>query len=123
MFASSELDAFVFGLKFTEEGVASLLATPTLYIPPGDHNLNGLVNAADYVIARKNGSSEQYDIWRAHFGEPSGTGSFAANSIPEPSHLILLAVGVTGLAGCRGFFAPGRNRRRRRLPQIGELIR
>jgi hypothetical protein len=79
---------------------------------PGDYNDDGSVDAADYVMWRKNVGAPagilpndidggiigpaQYATWRAYFGEPSGVGTaVAANSstnatVPEPSSLILL---------------------------------
>jgi hypothetical protein len=58
---------------------------------PGDFNGNGSVNAADYVVWRKNdGSTEGYNEWTANFGNTSGSGSLA--SVPEPAGLMLLAV-------------------------------
>lgn len=55
---------------------------------PGDFNTDGSVNAADYVVWRKDDSSnEGYIDWRANFGNPSGSGSLAA--IPEPTAAVL----------------------------------
>jgi hypothetical protein len=63
---------------------------------PGDFNSDGRVNAADYVVWRKNDSSnEAYNEWRANFGATSGSGSLA--SVPEPSGLMLLVA----LGACR----------------------
>ena len=53
---------------------------------PGDFNGDGIVDAADYVIWRKNdGSQVGYDMWRSHFGQTAsgnrhagGSGSHAA---------------------------------------------
>ena len=46
---------------------------------PGDYNNDGTVDAADYVVWRKNdGTQGGYDTWRANFGQPlpgSGSGS------------------------------------------------
>jgi T5SS/PEP-CTERM-associated repeat protein len=73
----------------------------------GDYNQNGFVDAADYVVWRKNeGTTDplpndpiggtigqgQYDQWRAHFGQTAGRGAGAeANTtVPEPATLALL---------------------------------
>ena len=41
---------------------------------PGDFNANGTVDAADYVVWRKNGGPPaDYNQWRAHFGETTLT--------------------------------------------------
>jgi hypothetical protein len=67
---------------------------------PGDYNNNGAVDAADYVVWRKNDGTQQgYDIWRANFGRTADTGAAAgANAaVPEPT---ALAVFVAALIGC-----------------------
>ena len=73
----------------------------------GDYNANGFVDAGDYILWRKylgqsvtlpNDSTPgtgpgDFDVWRAHFGQPPGSGSTSGNlqtsSIPEPSSAIL----------------------------------
>ncbi len=98
-----------------------------------DYNRNGIVDAADYVIWRKqNGTSvpmgtgadgngdgmvnaADYNLWRAHFGLPAGAGSGGSLStgvVPEPMSGALLAVGVLGM------LMIARNPRRRLLPAI-----
>ena len=78
----------------------------------GDYNNNGTVDAADYVLWRKNNntavtlpndatpgtSPADYTVWRSHFGQPPGSGSGAsANAaIPEPATFLLLMFGVAG---------------------------
>ena len=66
---------------------------------PGDYNGDGTVDAADYVVWRKNdGTQSGYDNWRANFGLTAGSGSGAsANAaVPEPSTLIVLVVALIG---------------------------
>ena len=42
----------------------------------GDFNADGRVDAADYVVWRKNGGTRQeYDAWRANFGQSASPGS------------------------------------------------
>ena len=74
----------------------TLAAAPTL---PGDFNHDGTVDAADYVVWRKNPggiyTQNDFNIWRAHFGQTTGavlgaTGSASAPATPEPSSLALL---------------------------------
>jgi len=72
---------------------------------PGDFNFDGTVDAADYVVWRKNaGLSTEYDEWKAHFGEmggvEEGTGSIAGGraTVPEPSALALIVLGCVVLA-------------------------
>jgi hypothetical protein len=85
----------------------------------GDFNDDGKVDAADYVVWRKNeGTLDEYNTWRTNFGRTTGGGdgsvaSFAAKSaVPEPSTVLLI------MAGC--FAAGGTSRilggRRHSLP-------
>jgi len=66
---------------------------------PGDLNGDGVVDAADYVVWRKNGGDPTgYDAWRAHFGEPAGansSGAVANSTIPEPTTIELLIFAVS----------------------------
>jgi hypothetical protein len=64
----------------------------------GDFNWDGVVDASDYVMWRKNdGTQGAYDTWRAHFGETIGDRSLsnatdaalADATVPEPTALAL----------------------------------
>ena len=78
-------------------GVLSVMSS----ILPGDFNVDGTVNAADYTVWRNGlGSTyteEDYELWKSHFGMSTGSGSAANASLqaaaPEPSGLIALAIG------------------------------
>jgi hypothetical protein len=71
---------------------------------PGDFNEDGAVDAADYVVWRKNPggmfTADDYDLWRANFGRLAlGTvGSLIANEVtapvPESETLWLLTIGL-----------------------------
>jgi T5SS/PEP-CTERM-associated repeat protein len=78
---------------------------------PGDYNLNGAVDAADYVVWRNslgetgtdlaadgNGNSQvdagDYEVWRANFGQTAAASTLASNSIPEPRALTMFLVGL-----------------------------
>lgn len=65
----------------------------------GDFNLDGQVDAADYVLWRKNSDSflpATYDTWRANFGNPPGSGAgLGAVAVPEPGAFLLLIAAVT----------------------------
>jgi autotransporter-associated beta strand protein len=64
---------------------------------PGDFNFDDFVNAADYVVWRKNGMSQaQFNTWRANFGNTFGSGSsaIAFTTVPEPTAVLLLLAGV-----------------------------
>jgi hypothetical protein len=70
----------------------------------GDYNHSGVVDAADYVLWRKdpaaNGGPTGYDTWRANFGKTSGLAS-GQTAIPEPSALVLLVIGSLAGNGLR----------------------
>ncbi|HEY3395990.1 MAG TPA: PEP-CTERM sorting domain-containing protein, partial [Lacipirellulaceae bacterium] len=69
----------------------------------GDFNDDGAIDAADYVVWRKGlgtkYTSNDYDVWRAHFGETAGIGSLFHASVPEPatSLLLILATAISCL--------------------------
>ena len=91
----------------------------------GDFNNNGVVDAADYVVWRKNEGttnslpndngiggtvgSAHYNLWRSNFGNPvSGSGAgLSISAVPEPTTLALAALMAVG--GC-SLSAPGRRR-------------
>jgi fibronectin-binding autotransporter adhesin len=96
-------------LNVTSAGVAPGVA--------GDYNGNGVVDMADYVLWRNGGplqnegstvgtvDASDYDFWRAHFGNTSGSGSSlgSGSAVPEPGSLMLLLVAA-------GAILAGRNR-------------
>jgi hypothetical protein len=106
----------------TEPGV-SILAGAMAPALPGDYNGNGEVDAADYVLWRKNNglmggatpaqgdgtgdgnvTVEDYNFWRTNFGNSAGTGALAGNGaslqgVPEPSSLLLTALGAIVFIG------------------------
>lgn len=74
---------------------------------PGDHNGDGFVNAADFVLWRDSKSDDMggYEEWRANFGNSVGSNGMGS-AVPEPGTLALL-MGPFVLWGCvarlRGF--------------------
>jgi hypothetical protein len=75
---------------------------------PGDYNVDGKVNTADYVLWRKNpgaygGDPAGYNTWRANFGNPPGNGSSLgdAGTVPEPGTILLAAMGGLGWLATR----------------------
>jgi formylglycine-generating enzyme required for sulfatase activity len=92
----------------TEEsdGIGFRVATSggAAIVIPGDFNSDRVVDAADYVVWRKNdsGDVEGYNMWRANFGR-TGAAAAAASAnapaagqtgVPEPESLLLLLMAV-----------------------------
>jgi hypothetical protein len=96
------------------------ISTPRVSTLYGEYNDNGVVDAADYVMWRKNlGSSvtlsndqtpgfvtqPDFDVWRGNFGIvgilTGGGASIDSASVPEQSSLLLLAIGAISLLGYR----------------------
>ena len=61
----------------------------------GDYNSDGSVDAADYVVWRKNdGTPDEYNTWRTNFGRTSALAHGSAlAAVPEPQSIALFAVG------------------------------
>jgi hypothetical protein len=86
------------------EWIRAELPTPGL---PGDFNGDGAVDAADYVVWRHGLGSPytqaDYDIWKAHFGETTGSGASATGSanvntaVPEPCAIVLAAIALASI--------------------------
>ena len=78
--------------------VLNLIAAPM----PGDHNGDGVVDAADYVVWRKTDSANNqgYLDWRANFGNSRGAELTTNAAVPEPTAacLAITLVGVFSLA-------------------------
>jgi hypothetical protein len=75
----------------------------------GDFNEDDKVDAADYVVWRKNGanplpndnglatSAERFDLWRANFGNMAPGSGSGVGAVPEPSAIVLVLLGAIGL--------------------------
>jgi hypothetical protein len=65
----------------------------------GDFNGDTKVDAADYVLWRKDPAAflpADYNTWRSNFGAGNGAGSgVGADSVPEPGSVLLLVLGAT----------------------------
>jgi autotransporter-associated beta strand protein len=114
-YGSSQSNAVVkLDLYFSGAGI--LTVGPSILA--GDFNNDGIVNAADYVVWRKNVGQPsqtlpndttgvivgqaQYNLWRSNFGNTvpaPGTGAVEiAGMVPEPSSLALLTLAFAALA-------------------------
>jgi hypothetical protein len=76
----------------------------------GDYNDDGRVDAADYVVWRKDpasfgGDPDGYETWATHYGATSEGGGGAVAAVPEP------AAGLLTLVVSGGLLAAGRRRR------------
>jgi hypothetical protein len=74
---------------------------------PGDFNEDDKVDAADYVLWRKNETAnnplpnddglatqaDRFNLWRENFGEMEMPGGGAGGAVPEPAAALLLVVG------------------------------
>lgn len=71
---------------------------------PGDHNENGVVDAADYVLWRKSPSSyggpAGYTAFYENFGTSAPQNGSGSQAAPEPGTLLLLMLGI--LLACMG---------------------
>jgi hypothetical protein len=101
-----------------DEGFETFVSTPPAL--PGDFNLNGVVDAADYVLWRDhlgdstetalngNGDGENgvddgdYALWREQFGFNGTPAPAAVAAVPEPMTCVLFLTAVCCLnAGIR----------------------
>ena len=66
----------------------------------GDYNQNGAVDAADYVVWRKNRRHASWlqHLAHHHFGQISGSGAGASSNaaVPEPATLVMMAFAAAG---------------------------
>lgn len=104
--AGSSAEPSRFDLQFIlfDNVVVEAIADPGL---DGDHNGDGTVDAADYVLWRKDpanhgGEPGGYDDWKANFAE-TGPGSGGSGAVPEPgtAALAIVSLLMTGLFGRR----------------------
>ena len=110
------------GKQFVDNVVVATSFAEALNPPsagvPGDYNANGVVDAADYVIWRDRDGTvfqlqnevsgatpaqvtvEDYDAWRARFGNVAGAGAGSA-AVPEPTTSLLAGLSLLGLCVAR----------------------
>jgi hypothetical protein len=89
-FAALNLPSLTAGLEWNTDNLLSTGILQVVASLPGDYNTDGKVDAADYVVWRKNGASQDdYNTWRANFGGSGGSGSSSFAAVPEPGTLLL----------------------------------
>jgi hypothetical protein len=99
---------FFIGYRENLPGTGNTMARPPTYDLwvqtniPGDHNLDGDVDARDYVLWRKqnpgaDNTHQGYVDWKTHFGE-SLNGAGGGQGVPEPGTVVLMLCGLAGLA-------------------------
>lgn len=102
-------------LDFYFSGMGILTVGPSILA--GDYNNDGIVDAADYVVWRKNVGQPsqtlpndttgviigdaQYNLWRANYGNsvavPGAGSSLSSGAVPEPTTMGLVAFGIAAL--------------------------
>jgi hypothetical protein len=96
------------GVDVVLKGLSSVIGPQGV---PGDYNNNGVVDGADYVLWRNGGplqnevdapgtvNAADYTAWRARFGNTLGAGAdLNSASVPEPSAVMFVVVGILGAA-------------------------
>jgi T5SS/PEP-CTERM-associated repeat protein len=107
---SGDLD---WDLQYTTNSVVLSVISTAI---PGDHNGDGMVDAADYVVWRKtDGSQPGYESWRTNFGRTAGSGSAVHSAggarSPSPAAVPEPATWAFVLLGGACAFGGRRNRR------------
>jgi hypothetical protein len=108
----NELGQVAYRAHLIDGKEAVVLWTPPVL--PGDYDLDGVVNAADYAVWRKNDGTTnmlpndpiggtigqaQYNLWSANFGATAGPGAGSglarSATVPEPTTMLMLLTAVT----------------------------
>ena len=91
----------------SKQSIANVSANQYLTVEymPGEYNGDGIVDSADYVTWRKGlgtiYNQKDYNPWRAHIGQSTGSGSSVGAAIPEPAAAWLFAIAVAAAWGFR----------------------
>ncbi len=107
----------LFFIQLMNEGGASwfddvslVRLIPDIVALAGDHNQDGVVDAADYALWRSDPSSydnaQGYTDWVSNFGQTSGSGAAGdlggGAAVPEPATCLSALVALFGALGFRG---------------------
>jgi hypothetical protein len=100
VFTSTILPPLDPGLSWSVQYAATSVSLRVVQGLSGDYNGNGIVDAADYVVWRKDPTRTQakYDLWRTRFGQTAGSGSSIMSNaaVPEPSALLTIVLAAMG---------------------------
>ncbi len=94
-----------FSYALNNTGSVITLSVTGASAPDGDYNNNGVVDAADYVLWRKNpsafgGDPAGFNTWKTTFGQAS-PGAGSGGAVPEPASFAIIMLGLTAFAGFR----------------------
>lgn len=94
------------GLSYFEDATSITIVAAATEAIPGDLNLDGVVDARDYVFWRENALPEsEYNAWKANFGAPGSSASGGSQeglaSVPECSTVAMVAGVVASLTWLR----------------------
>jgi hypothetical protein len=98
------LPALADGLFWYNQYLPTEFRATVANVIPGDFNLDGSVDAGDYVHWRQNGGDQSaYDDWAAHFGESVSVSGAASRAItaPEPSSSLLMLLACAMILALR----------------------
>ena len=94
-FSGGFLDAVAIGSQAGAQWYEIYAADIENLPPVGDYNLNGIVDAVDYVVWRKGLGTTylqaEYDVWRANFGKTVNDGAAVSTQAPEPVSAVFIA--------------------------------
>ncbi|HEY3391872.1 MAG TPA: endo-1,4-beta-xylanase [Lacipirellulaceae bacterium] len=84
------------------DDMSVLVSLPFSIELPGDRNGDGAVNAADYVVWRKENISgrQGYNDWRTNFGRSAALGTGLV-TVPEPASVVLILMGGAAMWSSR----------------------
>jgi autotransporter-associated beta strand protein len=97
-----ELDSSLHWSILDDDDAFLLQVAANVIVLPGDFNLDGIVDAADYTVWR-NGlgtlyTTDDYNVWKSNFGTVAGNGSAGAAhvevAVPEPFSSLSIVVGL-----------------------------
>jgi autotransporter-associated beta strand protein len=114
-FAALDLPELSSGLRwdvvYGEESLSLMIAADATALP-GDFNLDGIVDAADYSVWR-DGLGTVYNLgdyqdWKSNFGQRTASGGVSPTAVPEPAGLAVVLLATAFLVARRTTFCSAR---------------